>query len=177
MGKNTWREKQVKNILSSFQSPRHLKSVLSDMHGSDHWTFYMLKTNLYFTILISADISPVLIWRKTLSQNKYRRLLKGQKAHTRSLWNAWAILMWTNKRLISEPSIKSSGCINFTYISNKGNLSHVLPVSQNGNQSGDSPAIIRCFHIKYTETTWQTTLPLKHSRQKKKKSKNKTKAG
>ena len=58
-----------------------------------------------------------------------------------------------NKHLISELPIKSSGSINFTYISNKGNLTHLLPVSQNENQSDDSPAIIRCLHIKYTEIT------------------------
>ena len=58
-----------------------------------------------------------------------------------------------NKHLIPELPIKSSGSIHFTYISNKGNLSHVLPVPQNENQSGDSPAIIRCLHIKYTEIT------------------------
>lgn len=58
-----------------------------------------------------------------------------------------------NKHFISELPIKSFGSINFTYISNKGNPSRVLPVSQNENQSGDSPAIIRCLHIKYTEIT------------------------
>lgn len=77
--------------------------------------------------------------------------------------------MWMNEHLISELPIKSFGSIHFTYLSNKGNLSHILPVSQNENQSGDSPAIIRCLHIRYTEITWQTILPSKHISQKEKK--------
>lgn len=61
--------------------------------------------------------------------------------------------MCIKKRLVSELPVKSFGSVSFMYISNKGNHSHVLPESRNENQSDDSPAIIRCLHIKYTEIT------------------------
>ncbi len=92
--------------------------------------------------------------RKKIAPNKYRKSSEGARTtHQAFVKHISYSNISKNTHLISELSIKSFGSINFAHSSNKGNLSHVLPVSQNENQGGDSPAIIRCLYTKYTEIT------------------------